>query len=116
MSVANGIHLLNLTFTINDVNARRAFGSLPRNGVAILKLLDGETLTLYNLKPDEGQPDASNTSFTFRGQYTLEPGMFKKLQKTLLDKVRIAWSTGYEDYEVHNVDVLARQLSCLLKN
>ena len=116
LSSNNNNYLLNLTFTIRDVNARRAFGSLPRNGVAILKLLDGETFTLYNLRADEGLADKDNKVFTFRGQYQVEPGMQKKLQKTLLDKIRIAWSTGYEDYEVQNVDLLVRQLSCLMKN
>lgn len=115
IAVNNGNFLLNLTFTIRDVNARRAFGSLPRNGMAILKFLDGETLTVYNLRADEGQPDPENKVFSFRGQYAIEPGMLKKMQKTLLDKIRIAWSTGYEDYEVQNVDLLSRQLNCLLK-
>jgi len=107
--------LLNLQFQINDANAKRAFGSLPRNGVAILKLLDGETLTLYNLRTDEGVAGSDKISHTFTGQYAIDPGMLKKLQKTLLDKVRIAWSTGYEDYDAHNVDLLTRQLGCLLK-
>ena len=116
LAANTGNYVLNLTLTIQDVNARRAFGSLQRNGVAILKYLDGETVTLYNERSDEGQADASNSVFTFRGQYILEPGMFKKMQKTYLDKIRIAWSTGYEDYDVQNVDLLARQMSCLLKN
>lgn len=116
LSSTNNNYILNLTFTIRDVNARRAFGSLPRNGVAILKLLDGETFTIYNLRADEGLADKDNKVFTFRGQYQIEPGMLKKLQKTLLDKVRIAWATGYEDYDVQNVDLLARQLPCLMKN
>lgn len=116
LSSTNNNYILHLTFTIRDVNARRAFGSLPRNGVAILKLLDGDTYTLYNLRADEGLADKDNKVFTYRGQYQVEPGMLKKLQKTLLDKVRIAWGTGYEDYDVQNVDLLARQLSCLMKN
>lgn len=116
LSSANNNYILHLTFTIRDVNARRAFGSLPRNGVAILKLLDGDTYTLYNLRADEGLADKDNKIFTFRGQYQIEPGMLKKLQKTLLDKVRIAWGTGYEDYEVQNVDIFVRQLPCLMKN
>jgi hypothetical protein len=116
VSVNNNNFLLNLSFTIRDVNARRAFGSLPRNGVALLKFIDGETLTVYNLRADEGVAGAENKVFTFRGQYVLEAGMLKKIQKTLLDKVRIAWGTGYEDYDVQNVDILVRQLGCLLKN
>ncbi len=115
ISSSNNSFLLNLTFTIQDVNARRAFGSLPRNGVAILKFLDGETVTLYNLRADEGQTDGKSPVFTFRGQYAIDPGMLKKMQKTLVDKIRIAWSTGYEDYDIQNVDMLMRQFACILK-
>ena len=115
MSAKGGVNILQLQFTINDVNAQRTFGSLPRNGVAIIKLLDGETLSLYNLRADEGKISEDKQSFQFNGQYVVEPGMFKKLQKTLLDKIRIAWSTGYEDYDIQNVDILERQLPCLLK-
>jgi len=115
VAVKGSTYLLNLQFQINDANAKRAFGSLPKNGVAILKLLDGETLTLYNLRADEGVAGSDKISYTYTGQYAIDPGMLKKLQKSLLDKVRIAWSTGYEDYETYNVDLLSRQLACLLK-
>lgn len=113
IAVNNSAYVLQLTFTINDVNAMRSFGGLPRNGVAILKYLDGETTTLYNLRADEGQADAGKQVFTFHGQYTIESGMMKKMQRTLLDKIRVAWATGYEDYDIQNVDVLVRQLDCL---
>ncbi|MBL7775897.1 MAG: hypothetical protein JNK89_07825, partial [Saprospiraceae bacterium] len=55
LAAKGGVYVLQLQFTINDANAQRSFGSLPRNGVAIIKLLDGETLTLYNLRADEGK-------------------------------------------------------------
>jgi hypothetical protein len=112
----SGTYLLQLQFTINDVNAQRAFGNLPRNGVAILRLFDGETYTLYNLRADEGKASEDKKQFTFTGQYVVDPGMLKKLRKTLLDKIRIAWSTGYEDYDVHNVDFLQRHMDCLQKD
>ena len=115
VGINGGTYRLNLQFSINDANAKRAFGSLPRNGVAVLKFLDGETFTLYNLRADEGRAGDDKIAYTFTGQYAIDAGMLKKMQKSLLDKVRIAWATGYEDYEVHNVDLLTRQLGCLLK-
>ncbi|MFN0016568.1 MAG: hypothetical protein ACKVU2_18655 [Saprospiraceae bacterium] len=115
VAVKGSTTLLNLQFNINDANAKRAFGGLPKNGVAVLKFLDGETITLYNMRADEGLAGADKIAHTFIGQYGVDSGMLKKMQKSLLDKVRIAWTTGYEDYEAHNVDLLARQLACLLK-
>lgn len=109
------LYLLHLAFTISDANAKRAFGSLPKNGVAILKFLDGETLALTNLRADEGRISDDKITHTFTGQYVLDAAALKKMQKSLLDKIRIAWATGYEDYEIHQVDLIARQLGCLLK-
>ena len=102
-----------LTFTIRDPNVRKAFGNLPKNGVATLRTLDGVLFTLNNQQLSEGTPDETGQVFTFRGQYPLDRTMVKKLRTTGLDKVRIAWSTGYEDYEVQNVDLLMQQAQCL---
>ncbi len=106
---------LQLTFVVQDANAKRTFGSLPKNSAALLKFLDGETLLLSNLRADEGRAGDDKITHTFVGQYALDASAVKKMQRSLLDKMRIAWSTGYEDYEVHQVDLIARQLRCLFR-
>ncbi|MEO6757987.1 MAG: hypothetical protein ABIO24_00930 [Saprospiraceae bacterium] len=104
---------LNLTFTIRDPNVRKAFGSLAKNSIATLQTLDGAAFTVYNQQLSDGTPDESGQAFTFRGQYPLDKTVLKKIRSTGLDKLRIAWATGYEDYEVQNVDLLVRQAGCL---
>ncbi len=81
--------------------------------MVILKFIDGTTLTVSNLRNDDGTLDPTGQVFTYRGQYALDPSVLKKLRKTELDKIRVSWSTGYEDYEVQNVDLLMRQAKCL---
>lgn len=102
-----------LTFTIRDPNVRKAFGNLPKNSLATLRTLDGMLLTVNNQQLSEAAPDETGQIFTFRGQYPLDKPTLKKLRSSGLDKVRIAWSTGYEDYEVQNVDLLIQQAQCL---
>jgi hypothetical protein len=104
---------LHLTFNIRDANARKAFGSLTKNSIAVLKFLDGTTFTLNNLRNDDGARDDSGQVFVYRAQYPLDAAVLKKLRKNELDKIRVAWGTGYEDYEVQGVDVLMRQVKCL---
>lgn len=113
LSTGGAIIGLHLTFSIRDANARKAFGSLNKNSVAILKFLDGTTFTVSNLRNDEGTPDASGSLYNYRAQYALDASVLKKLRKNELDKIRVAWSTGYEDYEVQSVDLLMRQAKCL---
>ncbi len=104
-----------LTFNINDPNARKAFGRLEKNSIASLKFLDGSMLELQNAIADDGVFSLENDASIFRGQYPLTPEILKKLRHTGLDKVRILWSKGYDDYDVQQVDILMRQAECLFK-
>jgi hypothetical protein len=104
-----------LTFNINDPNARKAFGRLEKNSIASLKFLDGSMLELQNAIADDGVFSLENDASIFRGQYPLTPEILKKLRHTGLDKVRILWSKGYDDYDVQQVDLLMRQAECLFK-
>ena len=113
LSTAGQSASLLLTFTVRDPNVRKAFGNLPKNGLANLRTLDGAAFTVYNQQLSEGIPDETGQVYTFRGQYPLDKVAFKKLRSTGLDKLRIAWATGYEDYEVQQVDLLMQQAQCL---
>lgn len=104
---------LNLTYTINDPGARKSFGGIRTNNVLILKFVDGSTLTVYNQRPDEGSIDPETQAATFRGQYLIDKTTLKKIRNTELDKIRMAWNTGYEDYEVQQIDLLMRLAKCL---
>ena len=52
----------------------------------------------------------------FQGQYGIGKKELNKLKKISVDKMRVIWSTGYEDYEVIHVDFFKNQLSCLESN
>ena len=106
---------LHLTISIRDANARKAFGSLAKNSIATLKFLDGDTFTLNNTRNDDGVRDESGQVFTYRAQYPVDAAFVKKMRKTELDKIRIAWGTGYEDYDVQGIDVLILQGKCLFE-
>ena len=41
--------------------------------------------------------------------------MEKALKKGEVDRVRIIWDAGYEDYEVYNLDFFINQFKCLNK-
>lgn len=102
-----------LTFQINDPNTRRAFGSLNKNSLALLTFTDGTALNLNNLRSDDGVADPETRLVTYRAQYALDAAALRKIRSTELDRLRIAWGTGYEDYDVQQVDALMRQAKCV---
>ncbi len=104
-----------LTFNINDPNARKAFGRLEKNSIATLKFLDGTIFELQNAIADDGVFTPDNDASIFRAQYPLNPEALKKIRRTGIDKLRILWSKGFDDYDVQQVDLLRQQAECLFK-
>jgi hypothetical protein len=107
---------LNLRLRVNDPNARRTQGTLPKNAVAVFRFVDGSTLSLNNQRNDDGQPSADNQSLLFAAQFLLDKAMLKKFRSVELDKIRLNWSNGYEDYDVQQLDLPMRQINCLWKD
>ncbi|MEZ4920036.1 MAG: hypothetical protein R2792_13110 [Saprospiraceae bacterium] len=110
----NGDELfLNLYFSIRDPRAKRSFGSLPKDALIAILLVDGTTINLYNKTADDGTGNDSDSVFRYRAQLTLDKTAFRKLQTTEVDKMRVSWSTGFEDYNIYRVGILMNQCNCM---
>ena len=105
---------LEIDFQIASSHSQSNFGSLQNGSLLRLRLLNGEYVSLYNVKSDRGHIDPYSGYTIFNGQYVLGKDEIKMLQSTELDKIRILWSTGYEDYDVYKVDFFIDQLNCLM--
>ncbi|MEO1627375.1 MAG: hypothetical protein AAFV25_19645, partial [Bacteroidota bacterium] len=104
---------LNLEFVIASELAQREFGVLDKGSSVIIKFISGNTVRLTNTKTDIGLQDKVNKQVTYKGQYTISGSQEKLLRKEEVDRVRVVWGTGYEDYEVYELDFFSDQLKCL---
>lgn len=111
--IKGGVLLLNLFISINTTDAKRAFGGLTKGSMITLKMINGESVDLVNNQTDRGIFDPLKKQHTFTGQYRINSGQEKKLRKNELDFVRIIWDTGFEDYEIYNLDFFSNQFKCL---
>ena len=110
---SGGLKYLNLQITILSEQAQREFGVLEKGSILSLKLLNGNAVKLLNTKTSTGTVSKLNKTTTYRGQYLISPDQEKQIKKSEVDKVRIVWSTGYEDYEVYELDFFLDQFKCL---
>ncbi|MCB0679235.1 MAG: hypothetical protein KDC30_21200, partial [Saprospiraceae bacterium] len=94
-------------------DALTAFGGIPNNSVLTVRLLNGETVRLFSTKGDQGMLQPNTDTYVFRGQYRLSISQEKMLAEGEADKLRVVWGTGYEDYEVYNLDFFRDQFRCL---
>jgi hypothetical protein len=114
LSKADAYVYLTIDFQIASSHSQSNFGALEKGSLLRLKLLNEEYVSLYNIRSDRGRIDAYSGYTIFTGQYALGKDEIKKLQDNELDKVRILWSTGYEDYDVYKVDFFIDRLNCLM--
>ena len=111
--IEGGILLLNLHYSIATRDASRTFGGLSQGSLLTVKFINGSKIKLVNTKDVTGQYDPLTERHTFVAQYIINSGQEKALKKEEVDKVRVIWKTGFEDYEIHDVDFIKNQLSCL---
>jgi len=114
-SLSGGLKFLTLNITIASSSAQREYGIIEKGSQINIKLLDGENVKLVNTKTNMGTENPLESSVTYRAQYLISSGDEKKLKKSEVDKCRIIWSSGYEDYEVYELDFFLDQFKCLDK-
>lgn len=113
--VSGGLRFLTLSFHIASNLAPQSFGNLPKGSILSIQLLDGDIINVRNTKDDPGYFDQHENAYIYRGVYPLGGKMLKTLKNAEIDKVRVVWGTGYEDYEIYEMDFFKNQLGCLEK-
>ena len=104
---------LKLHFTILSALAADDFGTIDGNSSILLKMIDGSTVTLFCSKGSKGAVDRLNNRTTYTADYLIDERTQKQLSNTEVSKIRMIWSTGYEDYEAYNLDFFFDMFDCL---
>jgi hypothetical protein len=112
LGVLGDLTLLNLKVTINELNALKSFGGIQKNGICTLKLINGNVVNLLSIRDEDGILDEVGGFCVFNMQFSGDKSSLKLLQKSELDKIKISWKRGFEEYEIYNVDIFKRQSSC----
>lgn len=114
VSKAGSYVQLTIEFQIASSHSQNNFGALEEGSLLRFKLMNDEYISLFNLKTNMGHIDPYTGYTIFSGQYALGKVEINKLSTLELDKMRVMWSTGFEDYDIYHVDFLINQLNCLM--
>jgi hypothetical protein len=104
---------LYLTFVFSTTTAQREYGSLEKNTPIAFLLLNGQTISLKNNILSQGQVDVRNGTTYYQIALTLNKQAEKMLAKNPIDKIRVMWSSGYEDYDIWNINQIIDQINCI---
>jgi hypothetical protein len=115
LSIVSGFTYFTIEFRIASPNAQRNFGPLEEGSLLRIITINGSTTNMYNLKYDRGRIDPYSGDTIYTGYYSVNKEARKLLSKNEVDKIRIVWGAGYEDYDVYYLDFFVDQFHCLSK-
>ena len=110
-----GYRFISLQFTFAYPNAREAYGFIEKGSILTIKLLDGSFVNLRSGKIDKGSYDSISIVLTYSVHYSIDRTQMSLLRNSEVDSVLVFWSSGYEEYEVFEIDFFINQLACLEK-
>ncbi|MHA2218062.1 MAG: hypothetical protein ACXACY_19175, partial [Candidatus Hodarchaeales archaeon] len=84
--------------TIQTDKAYDYYGALYKDSKIMLKMADGTVMNLIFIKTDSGDTDYTAKKTKYSVICVLDEEQIETLSKTMIEKVRVYWSKGYEDY------------------
>ncbi len=114
--IDNKNYLLILDIVVNNKNARRDYGGIQKGAKMVVKLLDGNYITMKATNSSSGEVNAAKDFTTFKVAYNISKQNRKAILKTKASKVIIHWEGGYQEYHIYDMDFLKNQIECILTN
>ena len=108
-------HFLTLKIRIRSKDATKTYGSLQADNNLVIELINGRKIYGRNINTDKGEIESYTGHTLYKGIFELRNDDLKDLKKHYVDNLAIIWSSGYEQYDIFNVDFIKNQLECLSK-
>lgn len=112
-SANGGYRYLILEFTFAYPNAREAYGFIEEGSVLTIKMLNGDFVNLRSGDIALGSYDTETELLTYRVNYPIDRSQMNYLKNSEADAIRVFWSSGFEEYEVYQLDFFSNQLRCM---
>ena len=106
-------HYLTLKIRIRSKDASKTYGTLFANENVKLQLINGFKFYGQIINTDRGKIESYTGHTLYTAIIKLNKSDIGDLKKTYLDNIGLIWSSGYEEYNIYNVDFLTNQFKCL---
>ena len=106
-------YYLTLNIKIRSKDASKSYGMLSANENIKLELIDGRSIYGKSIKNDTGIIESYTGNTLYTGIFQLDKSDINDLKNNYIDNIGIIWSSGYEQYDIYNVDFLTNQIKCL---
>lgn len=102
-----------LDIVIRSRDALKNYGIIQIGSPMKIELINGESVYLFAAGNAEGKMIPQTNHVRYQVLYNLYKAEYKQLRKSEIDNLGLMWSSGYEKYDIYNIDVLLNQIDCL---
>ncbi len=106
-------YYLGLEITISSKDAKKNYGAIERNSMLRINFIDGSDIHLTCIKENRGTIEPYTGNTVYKVKYLLDKEQLKTMSKIEIDKIGLIWTTGFEEYDIYEVDFFMNQISCL---
>ncbi len=105
-------YYLILNITIKSKDAIRNYGSIKEGEHIKIDFVGAKNIYGTCNISSTGKIEPYTGYTKYRIVYEINRGDIKALKCEYIDKIGIFWTSGYEEYDIYNVDLLKNQLEC----
>lgn len=108
----NQTYLLDMQVIMHSKDAAKSYGHVAEGSLIRFEYVNGIRLNFKVEETTLGRIEEYSGKVYYVFSFVLDKEMIKQLESLPLDYVGIMWTTGYEKYDVFEVDCLMRQFHC----
>lgn len=109
----NDMYVAYTYWRIDSENAYKYFGAIPTNAKLMFKFTDGTTSELTYAKYESGETKYDKGYTIYSSYCIMSKEVMDVLKSKSVEKVRMYWAKGYEDYPCFSPDLFSKQIKCL---
>lgn len=106
-------YFLILRIDIASKSASKNYGAIPANERIRLKLIDGSNVYGVTVSNQTGSLEQYTGHTIYTPIIKIHKDDIKRLERIPIDDIGILWTSGFENYEVYDIDVLQNLTKCL---
>ncbi|NBC24670.1 MAG: hypothetical protein GVX78_03545 [Bacteroidetes bacterium] len=110
------MYYLQLQILIRDTEAAKSYGWIEAKGALFILTMSGKTLELNTSRESIGQKNQKAGFVRYTLLYPLSPNQVELLGNEQISKLRLVWSSGYEDYDIYDIRFIQERIQCLKSN
>jgi hypothetical protein len=104
---------LEIDLTHFSKDAIKSYGYIPEANLITIQFVSGKLIRLKAAEDAIGKLETYTANTIFKLKIRLDKETKDLLSKIPIDKIGIMWSSGFETYEIYQVDFLIRQFKCV---